>query len=220
MNIAETFRKKSNVIWERNFEHPFVQGIGNGSLDDDRFRHYLAQDYVYLINYVRFFAMGVVKGLDLEMMRRFSSFVEITINTEMDIHRGICADFGITPEELEATRPSPTCTAYTSFLLKTAYEGDMADIAAALLPCSWGYLDIAQRLKERGLPDKKHYRTWIESYASEEFVEVVDWCKDLLNRLAADVAPRKMQRLQWIFDNALQYEYLFWEMAWNREPGI
>ena len=95
MNIADQFRAHSAEIWERNYDHPFVQEIGTGELDEEKFKHYLAQDYVYLIDYVRFFAMGVVKGADLEMMSRFSEFVEITLRTEMEIHRSICADFGI-----------------------------------------------------------------------------------------------------------------------------
>lgn len=213
-------RENSGGVWEKNFNHPFVQGIGNGTLEEERFRHYLQQDYVYLVHFVKFLAFGVVKGVDLDMMRKFSSFVEITLTTEMDIHRGICADFGISTNELERTKPSPTCLSYTSFLLKVAYEGDMVDIASALLPCSWGYLDIAQRLKSRGLPDHKHYRHWIESYASREFVEVVQWCKELIDRLAGDSSPEKVARLQMIFDSALGYEYLFWEMAWNMEKSF
>ena len=88
------------------------------------------------------------------------------------------------------------------------------------MPCSWSYLDIAQRLKQKGLPEHKHYRKWIEEYSSEAFVVVVDWCKDLLNRLAATAGPDKISRLQWIFDNALNYENLFWHMAWTLEKSV
>ena len=55
---------------------------------------------------------------------------------------------------------------------------------------------------------------------NEEFVEIVDWCKDLLERETANADDIKLARLQSLFDNALQFEYLFWEMAWNMEVPV
>lgn len=36
-------------VWEHFTEHTFVQGIANGSLPEGRFKHYLVQDYLYLV---------------------------------------------------------------------------------------------------------------------------------------------------------------------------
>ena len=217
MSVSEQLKRGAGGLWEANFNHPFVRGIGDGTLAEEKFRFYLAQDYVYLVDLARFFALAVAKGADLEVMEKFSSFVEITLKTEMELHRSICADFGITASELEATQQAPTCLGYTSFLLRVAYEGDLTDIAAVLLPCEWGYVDIGVRLRERGLPDHKHYAKWIETYSSEEFRQLVDWSRELLEQLACGAGESRVARLQRMFSQALGWEYLFWQMSWNME---
>ena len=52
-------------IWEGYHSHPFVQGIADGTLDRDKFRFYMIQDYLYLIDYARVFAIGVSKARDM-----------------------------------------------------------------------------------------------------------------------------------------------------------
>jgi len=217
MSLSELLREGAGGLWEANFNHPFVRGIGDGSLAEEKFRFYLAQDYVYLKDFVSFFSLAVAKADRLETMRKFSSFVETTLNYEMELHRSICADFGISAGELEATLPSPVCLGYTSYLLRTAYEGDLADIAAVLLPCEWGYFDIASRLLRRGLPAHHHYAKWIETYASTEFEELVAWCRDLLDRLVPGDDDPSLTHRQAAFNNALGWEYMFWEMSWHMQ---
>ncbi|HUX07164.1 MAG TPA: thiaminase II [Acidobacteriota bacterium] len=217
MSLSDLLREGAGGLWEANFSHPFVRGIGDGSLAEEKFRFYLAQDYVYLKNFVRFFSLAAAKADGLETMGKFSSFVETTLNYEMDLHRSICADFGISAGELEATVPSPVCLGYTSYLLRVAYEGNLADIAAVLLPCEWGYFDIASRLLGRGLPAQRHYARWIETYASTEFEELVAWCRSLLDRLVPYADDASSTRLQAIFNNALGWEYMFWEMSWRMQ---
>jgi thiaminase/transcriptional activator TenA len=214
---CEILRKNADKIWEANYNHPFVQGIGDGGLDVEIFKHYLRQDYVYLIAFSRFFGLAAAKGENLAQMQTLSKILEATLNVEMDLHRQICSDFGITPAELEATRPAPNCLAYTSYLLASAHQGDAVDILAALLPCSWGYIEIANRLKEKGLPEEKHYRQWIETYSSAEFWDLNEWLKSEFDRLAQVVSKSKARRLQEIFDYSSLWEYMFWEMAYQKQ---
>ena len=75
-------------IWEGYLNHPFVHGIADGSLDIQKFRFYLLQDYVYLFDYAKVFAQGVVKSRDPEIMRVFATSVANILGGEMNIHRG------------------------------------------------------------------------------------------------------------------------------------
>lgn len=87
-------------IWKGYHEHPFVNGIGDGSLPIEKFRFYMLQDYLYLYDYAKVFALGVVKSTEPSMIRRFSYFVEDTLGGEMDIHSGYMERLGITDEEV------------------------------------------------------------------------------------------------------------------------
>jgi len=217
MRASDAFRQGAHAIWEANYAHPFVQGIGDGTLSGERYRYYLAQDYVYLIDFSRFFAMAAAKAQDLAPMERFARLLDETLHFEMDLHRSLCAEFGISRQELERTRPSPTCLGYTSYLLRVAYEGEAATLLAALLPCSWGYGEIGLRLKAKGLPPAAQYAKWIETYASAEYQEIVGWLRALFDEAAGELGAARRVRLQEIFDTSSRWEYLFWEMAWKME---
>jgi len=220
MKFTDTLRKKAHAIWEANFNHPFVSGIGDGSLDEEKFKFYLAQDYVYLKEFCRFLAIAAAKSHDLDVMGRFSDLLGLTLKVEMDLHRSICSDFGISSEQLERTEPAPYCLGYSSYLLRIAYEGDFLDLLAAFLPCEWGYVEIGTRLKARGLPRHPRYAKWIETYASPEFQELTEFTKSLLDQLTEGAPQAKLDRLQEIFNYSSRWERLFWEMAWNRQTWI
>ena len=74
MKFSEHLLEKLQPIWRKNHSHPFVKGIGAGTLDQEKFRFYMIQDYLYLIDYSKLFALGAVKATDLEDMAEFSSF--------------------------------------------------------------------------------------------------------------------------------------------------
>ncbi|WP_311482412.1 hypothetical protein [uncultured Anaerococcus sp.] len=55
-------------MWEACLNHKFVQGMGDGNLDFEKFKHWVKQDYVYLIEYASLFAIGTSKTSDLTTM--------------------------------------------------------------------------------------------------------------------------------------------------------
>ena len=169
--------------------HPFVNGIGAGTLPLDRFRHFITQDYVYLIDFARCLALAAAKAPDLPTMAWFARSVDYILNTEMELHRSYCAQFGITAAELDATRPAPTCYSYTSYLLRVAHQGSFGELVAALLPCIWGYWQVGERLADAGAPDHPGYAEWIAMYAGPEQQAVAEECRAICDRVAATAGP-------------------------------
>jgi thiaminase/transcriptional activator TenA len=111
----------------------------------------------------------------------------------------------------------PTTRAYTDFLVRTAADGDMLDLLAALLPCAWGYVYVARELAAAGPPQDQRYADWIDQYASEEFAQALDWLREEMDRLAKGISEEKKTRLAEIFLTSTRYEWLFWEMCWAGE---
>jgi thiaminase/transcriptional activator TenA len=216
MKFSGELRKSGHSIWEANYNHPFVQGIGQGTLAEDKFIFFLEQDYLYLIEYCRLLGLLAAKSPDLELMVKASQILQAILVFEMDLHRRVCADFGISAKRLKETRPAPYNLAYTSYLLKTVYQGDAADSMAALLPCLWGYNEIGLRLEEKGLPEHKHYQEWILTYSANEFTQLTNWCRDWIDSFALGQRADKLKQMEEIFLTTSRWEYLFWEMAWNK----
>ncbi|MFB6280861.1 MAG: thiaminase II [Haloferacaceae archaeon] len=217
MAFTDTLAEDARPVFDAILAHPMVEGLGEGTLDVEPFRYWVRQDYVYLIDYSRVFAHGAARAPDLDRMGTFAELLSETVNTEMDLHRGYAAEFGITEAELEATEPSPTTRAYTDFLVRTAATGTFGDLVAVLLPCMWGFNDTALRLAEDGLPDEERYAEWIETYAGEEFTELTTWCKELMDDVAADAPERVRERYRALFLTSARYEYRFWDAAWRQE---
>lgn len=213
MSFTSELRHRAADLWAAELAHPFVRGIGDGSLALDRFRYYVCQDYVFLIEYSRVLALAAARADDLETMGRWADLLHATLNVEMNLHRGYCARLGIPAAELEATTASPTTHAYTRHLLAVAWSGTLAELVAALLPCQWGYAEIGQALAARGVPEQPFYAEWIAMYANEEFAALARWARDLLDRLAEQASPAERARLTEIFLTSSRYEYLFWDAA-------
>jgi thiaminase/transcriptional activator TenA len=216
---TDELRSLASGIWEAQHAHPFVQGIGDGTLDAERFRHFVRQDYVYLIEYARLLLLAGARAPRLAWMRRFAELAGSVLGREMDLHREFAATWGISTEELEYERATPTTRAYTEFLLKTAALGDFAELVAALLPCMWGYAEVGRALAPRArIGDRENpYGAWIAMYASPDFAAQAGWCRALTDELAAGLDETGRARMLEAFLQSSRHELAFWDMAWQLE---
>lgn len=217
MNFTDRLYESVEDIWEAQLNHPFVEGIGNGNLDVDRFRNWVEQDYLYLKEFSRVFAWGATKARGLDSMGWYANMLDLTLNTEMDLHRDYANRFGVSEAELESTEMWPTTRAYTDFLVRTSADGDVADLLAALLPCAWGYAHVGQSLASDGLPADDRYADWIRQYSSDEFVEGAEWLKNEINEVAEPLPAERKDDLEELFVTSSRYEYQFWDMCWHGE---
>jgi thiaminase/transcriptional activator TenA len=217
MAFTDDLREDFEPMVEAVLDHPMVRRLGEGTLDEEPFRYWVRQDYVYLVEYSRVFAHGAARAPDLERMCTFAELLSETVDAEMDLHRGYAAEFGISERELEATEPSPTTRAYTDFLVRTAATGTFGDLVAALLPCMWGFNETGRRLAERGRPDHEQYAEWVDTYSGEAFTELTGWCRGLMDDVAAGRPGRDRERFRELFRTSMRYEYAFWDAAWRQE---
>jgi thiaminase/transcriptional activator TenA len=215
--LTERLRRTVAPLWDAQYQHPFVRGIGEGTLDLERFKFWVRQDYVFLIEYARVVALAAARSPELKTITRFATLLSETVNTEMRLHRAYAAEFGISNHELEHEAPAPPTRAYADFLLRLASTGDYAELVAALLPCMWGFSEIGIRLAKLPTPADQRYAKWIAMYASPEFAELARWCRELLDEVAAGLPERQWAHLEEIFLTSSRYEWQFWEMAWKQE---
>ena len=215
--FSEHLRRVADPIWEAQHAHPFVRGIGNGTLDLEKFAFWVRQDYLFLIEYSRLFGLAAARAPDLETMGRFADLLQAMLRTEMELHRGYAAQFGISLDDLEREQPAPTTRGYTDFLLRVATTGDFAELAAALLPCMWGFSEVGQRLAQAERPVDPRYVAWIDMYADPEFATLAEWCRGLVDRLADGASKDARRRMEDAFVTSSRYELAFWRMAWSME---
>ena len=202
--------------WDAYIRHDFVQQLGNGTLAGDAFRHYLKQDYLFLIQFGRAFALAAYKSQTLEDLRHAKAGLEAIIGLELGLHIEYCRQWGISEAELQALPEARATMAYTRYVLDTGNRGDLLDLHVALAPCLVGYAQVAKWLISRSETvrgEANSYEPWIAMYESAEFQQAsaaeVEW----LNRELADVSPRRFEQLVRIFNDATRLEIDFWEMG-------
>src|SRR5690554_1354072 len=85
--------------WRAYVEHPFVRGLGAGTLPEACFRHYLGQDYLFLIHFARAYALAAYKAETLEDMRQAAAGMSAILDLEMGLHVSFCAGWGLSEAE-------------------------------------------------------------------------------------------------------------------------
>jgi thiaminase/transcriptional activator TenA len=218
MTFSESLLADGQDIWEAQTDHPFVVELAEGTLEEAAFRHWVKQDYRYLLDYARVFSLASTKADDEADMTHLMDVAHTILDYEMDLHREFAGEWGLTPSDLEAVQKAPTCVAYTNFLVRTAHESSIAEISAAIYPCGQGYLDIAEHMAE--MADGEHqYTPFIEKYTSDEFEESVAWMREFVNRCAQRY-PGEKEAMREAFMTSARLEHHFWEMCYSQEDWL
>ncbi len=217
--ICDRLFERVRSIWEGYLKHPFITGISDGSLDVEKFRYYLLQDYLYLIEYVKVYALGVSKARSLDEMRSFARAITGILDSEMDIHKSYMLRLGISDEEVKNAKPALSNSSYTSYMLAEAAAGESAEIVAAILSCSWSYAYIGQHIANTcDAINHPLFGQWVEGYSAKGYDELNVETMAFMDRLASRCDEKSLGRLEDIFVRCSLYEAAFWDMAWNMEP--
>ena len=200
--------------WRHYVEHPFVRRLADGTLPEAAFRHYLVQDYLFLIQFARAYGLAAFKADSLAEIRAASEGLKALVEVEMDLHRAYCADWGIDDASLEAVEADGATLAYTAYVLERGLAGDLLDLRVALAPCVIGYGEIGARLaadpatRTGGNP----YGPWIAMYAGDEYQALAQAEARALDALAARRGGQaRLAGLSATFRAATRLEAAFWQ---------
>jgi len=215
MTLFERLKADAAPQWSDYTRHVFVRQLGDGSLPLDCFKHYLVQDYLFLIQFARAYALGVYKSPDVADMRQSLEGVKAILDVELDLHVELCGSWGMPREAIE-TAPEDTPTmAYTRFVLDAGMSGDLLDLQVALAPCIVGYAEIGTALQADGADHERNpYRRWIREYADDAYQELARGFSAWLDRTAEQVlTEHRYPRVLSLFEKACRLECDFWQMG-------
>src|ERR671911_2634101 len=113
MSFFERLKAAASAEWRAYTEHPFTNRMADGSLTEAAFRHYLVQDYLFLIEFARAYALAVYKAPKLADMREAAAGLSAILDVEMNLHVKLCGTWGLSPDDLEQAEPAAAMLAYT-----------------------------------------------------------------------------------------------------------
>ena len=109
----DDLKKNCQAEWQAYIQHSFVQQLGNGSLAPEAFQHYLKQDYLFLIQFARAFALAAYKSPTLSDLRQAKEGLQAILDVELDLHVNYCKEWGISEQELAELPRAGATLAYT-----------------------------------------------------------------------------------------------------------
>jgi thiaminase/transcriptional activator TenA len=215
-------RRDAATAWEAYVAHPFVKALGRGTLPQPWFQNFLIQDYLYLIQYARGYALAAYKSESLSELVAANRTMTALLDVEMPLHVSYCREWGISQAELEAAPPDLRMTAYANFFLERGASGDRLDLEIALAPCLAGYAEIAERLlaDPETVLEGNPYEPWIRSYSGEEYrATVAQSILDLDDFGRRRGAEARYASLLETFRTASLLEAQFWGIGWRDETA-
>ncbi|MBD1832853.1 TenA family protein [Cyanobacteria bacterium FACHB-472] len=202
----------SSDLWQTNqdlaqacLKHPFVQGIADGTLPQERFAYYVGQDAFFLEAFARAYSIAAAKAPDSEAFNIFHTLAGGVLD-ELRLHQGYAREWGV---DLAAVEPGAATRRYTDFLLATAWGSKIGAIAVAMAPCMRLYAFLGQQMAQSEIKDHQ-YTNWIRTYSSEEFEQLAQKLENLADRYAATTASLKST-----YRYAMLCERDFFQAAWE-----
>jgi len=214
MGLFGRLRHGAGPLWNDYVEHPFVRGLADGTLPQAAFRRYLIQDYLFLIHFVRAYALAGYKSTRLDDLHSAAGGMAALLS-EMKLHVACCAGWGLSEAEMAAEPEAVETVAYTRFVLERGTAGDLLDLHVALAPCVLGYAEIGTELAQ-SLDTATPYAAWIAAYAGAEYQQAARDAQATLQRVGRrSGAMARLSGLQADFNTAVRLETAFWDMGWR-----
>ena len=218
-SITERMRAAASEVWDGLHGHPFIRELAEGALPLEKFRYFVEQDDLFLEDYARCLAIGVSKARDDREIRWFATDLRTVLEAELLSNQRLLArviELGAV-DRGGSSGPAPATVGYTSYLQVVATRGGLLELATALLPCAWSYIEIATRLAEETSSDHPVYAEWIAYFASPENVALVEEMRSDVDRLAEveRVDGARRADLERIFATSSRLERMFWDMAYE-----
>ncbi len=216
MSVSRRLIEATKDIWDSYYTHPFITGIIDGTLEKEKFAYYMLQDYLYLYEYTKVFAVGVLKAKDEPTMAYFAGLQHYILNGEMEIHRGYMSRLGITQEQLDKLEVELDNQSYTSYMLERSLTGTVRDVFVAVFACAVSYAYIGKYIVENG-GDINHefYGEWIKGYSSEDYQKTNLSLMEMVDKACEGISEAEYKSLETIMINCSKYEYLFWDFSFK-----
>ncbi len=215
MDIFDRLKAAAATDWQGYVDHSFVRQMGAGTLPHAAFRHYLVQDYLFLTQFARAWALAAYKSRTLADIRAAQAGLAAILD-ETELHVRLCARWGLSREAMEAAPEHQATVAYTRYVLDCGAAGDLLELHVALAPCVIGYAVIGRALAPKGveaLADHP-YRDWIAEYAGDGYQQVAREARRHLDELAArSMTEQRFADLVGVFGKASRLEADFWQMG-------
>lgn len=198
-------------IYQRIKRLPFLRELQDGTLPFGKFEFYIVQDYLFLVDREQVCIQLASQEPSDELQEMCQTLV---VGSRLGAEQ-IFEKYGVNQPSIPMKKSS-VCAAYTAFLHSTADSNRLAGLIA-LVPCSLIYQKIGEYLKNfsKSTVHSPSYELWIDTYSDHGRRERVEQLLSIVNRAVSICLPAEVTLLKNIFRKSSQFEYEFWNDAYQ-----
>ncbi|GAA1268331.1 thiaminase II [Kitasatospora nipponensis] len=204
-------------------DHPYYQGLRDGTLPGAALLHFTLQDSCHLLpGYGRAQARCSVLARD----DRQAAVLSRMATGALDDCTARLAGLHATAERLGLELPlpageekppiAPTTLGYVSFL-GNATAGSLGAAIGAVLPSAWLYMLVTDDLLERHDPGARYAAEVVKAHPGEFYRGMLADFLDLAEQVADTSSAAEQRELVRNAGHAVRYEWAFVDAAWRQE---
>lgn len=202
-------------IWKQCLETPFLRGIADGTLPEDCFKGYIVDDSLYLREYAKVFAWGMLHASNMEEIRAYYSFLSFVNEAEDNTRRAYMERYGLEDGMIQKLPLRPQNQAYVDEMMTAARNAQgPAECMMATLPCMLSYAWIfCEMLRTDPGVLETPYRRFVGDYAGTSYEELCGRWIAFTDQVCAGLSEERKADCLRIFRVCSLHELHFWEMS-------
>ena len=200
-------------LWKEAVNKPCVKKMADGTLETEKYRRYMLQDYLYLTDYIELLR-EISESTEKKSLRSFLEKILRETQEETErVHLPAMRELGITDTDIQNAVMAQVLQEYVGYMKQQLREEGFVGGLVALLQCSWAYAYIGQTVSEREAErlSASPYKSWFASYTCASYIETNQSWIDASDRETEDLDDTKKLRLCSVFQTCARYENLFWD---------
>ena len=213
MKITDKLYSEVESLWKTASQKEFLIKMADGTMDGDRYKWYMLQDYYYLLDYKKILERLAELSDDSELDDFIKMAIDVTLFEIDNVHLPAMKKLGITDEEIKTVGKNKVITDYINFYNDTIDRYGLMGGFTALLQCCWNYAYLGKVICENfgKQIEESPYKFWFDAYTSKEYVETNETWKDLVYRKNDGTDDQKTGILCEIFRTCAEFENKFWD---------
>ncbi len=200
-------------LWKEAVNKPFVKKMADGTLETEKYRRYMLQDYLYLTDYIELLR-EISESTEKKSLRSFLEKILRETQEETErVHLPAMRELGIGDTDIQNAVMAQVLQEYVGYMKQQLREEGFVGGLVALLQCSWAYAYIGQTVSEREAErlSASPYKSWFASYTCASYIETNQSWIDASDRETEDLDDTKKLRLCSVFQTCARYENRFWD---------
>ncbi len=213
MRPTDHLRELAGEDWIAATTHPFCTELADGTLDLDKMRWYLAQDYQFVDGFVRLLASAITHSPSLADSVPAAQFLALVTGPENTYFLRSFEALGMDEAAQNAAPAAPT-EAFIALMAEAAGSGRYEQMLAVLVVAEWVYLSWATPVNPPKDDLPFYFAEWITLHAGEGFEGVVEYLRSQLDAVWPTLSDEAKGEVEALFLRAAKLERDFWDASY------